>query len=505
MNSKVKAAFDKERAEHPDLQDSEVWTIVRDHFKKAGDLASAKAASGQMGYSELAEIKGAEIFMAGTWLGETYTQADVEEIAANTNKLLAMKKFEPPAKVRKLGKGKLGHSEAQEVAETAGLPAAGWVSKVYSNGAKLLADFKDVPAEMAEWIRKGLYRYVSSEIYGEKLAAQYFGEYGISGKVLRAVAFLGADVPVVKGLAPLPLALHEAASGGYKVAVFSQRDKHIMAHDEPDEDDKAGKKVPLMVPANRHQPGALVKMTGSDKTHQVHAVHPDGSYDTHELHNPEKEQKQVPHDNLTLLAEQEARKELAKLAERLKPAQGDEPGQQTKEEHMAENEAVKLAEKAATDAKAEAAAEKASRIKLEEQVRDGRIAAFCESHKEYITPALRPAFEAVAKAGAGMVKLAEKDITFMDAFMAFAEEFIKAKKVVTGETAPEGQSVTDAAAEVKLAESEYKDTQSAKSGCEVKDAALLVEARAYAEGHKVPFRAALLAVAKLHNIEEGGK
>ena len=504
MNSKVKAAFAKERAEHLDLQDFEVWTIVRDHFKATGQNALASQAAGQTGYSELAEIKGAEIFMAGTWLGETYSEEDVAEIAANTNKLLAMKKFEPPAKVKKLGKGKLGHSEAQEVAETAGLPAAGWVSRVYLNGCKLLADFKDVPAEMAEWIRKGLYRYVSSEIYGDKLAAQYFGEYGISGKVLRAVAFLGADVPVVKGLAPLPLALHEAATGGYKVAVFSQRDKHIMAHDEPDEDDKGGK-VPLMVPANRHAPGALVKMAGSDKTQQVHAVHPDGSYDIHELHNPGKEQKQVPHDNLTLLAEQEAREELAKLAERLTPAQDEKPGQQTKEEQMAENEAVKLAEKTAADAVAKLAEADAKVKALEAAQRDGRIAAFCETHKEYIIPALRPAFEAVAKAEGGMVKLAEKELSFMDAFLAFAEEFIKAKKVVTGETAPEGQSVTDAAAEVKLAEAQYKDTQSAKSGCDVKDAALLVEARAYAEGHKVPFRAALLAVAKLHNIEEGGK
>ena len=504
MNPKVKAAFAKEREEHPDLQDSEVWTIVRDHFKAAGDNRSASQAAGQTGYSELAEIKGAEIFMAGTWLGETYSEEDVAEIAANTNKLLAMKKFEPPAKVKKLGKGKLGHSEAQEVAETAGLPAAGWVSRVYAEGAKLLADFKDVPAEMAEWIRKGLYRYVSSEIYGDKLAAQYFGEYGISGKVLRAVAFLGADVPVVKGLAPLPLALHEAATGGYKVAVFSQRDKHIMAHDEPDEDDKGGK-VPLMVPANRHAPGALVKMAGSDKTQQVYAVHPDGSYDVHELHNPGKEQKQVPHDNLTLLAEQEAREELAKLAERLTPAQDEKPGQPTKEEQMAENEAVKLAEKTAADAVAKLAEADAKVKALEAAQRDGRIAAFCETHKEYIIPALKPAFEAVAKADGGMVKLAEKELSFMDAFLAFAEEFIKAKKIVTGEIAPEGQSVTDAAAEVKLAEAQYKDTQSAKSGCEVKDANLLVEARAYAEGHKVPFRAALLAVAKLHNIEEGGK
>ena len=185
--------------------------------------------------------------------------------------------------------------------------------------------------------------------------------------------------------------------------------------------------------------------------------------------------------------------------------QGDKPGQQTKEEQMAENEAVKLAEKTAADAVAKLAEADAKVKALEAAQRDGRIAAFCEQHKEYIIPALKPAFEAVAKSGSGMVKLAEKELSFMDAFLAFAEEFIKAKKVVTGETAPEGQSVTDAAAEVKLAEAQYKDTQSAKSGCEVKDAALLVEARAYTEGHKVPFRAALLAVAKLHNIEEGGK
>ncbi len=495
MSLAINKAFKTEKSEHPDFTDKQIWSIVRDHYEKNGDKSNAAAAaekikscSEECEHSEYAELSGVEIFMSGTHLGETYTDADVAELAGNTNKLIEMGKHDPPAK--------LGHSDKQEIAEQAGLPAVGWVSKVSAEGNKLLADFKQVPELVAEAIRKGLYRHVSSEIYLPKATAQYFGEFGIIGKVLRAVAFLGADVPVVKGLKPLML--HESGKGGYKIAVFACRDKHIMADKEPDVDDK-GKK-PLMVAANRHPYGALVKMAGKEEPHRVDNIHPDGTYDVSELHKPDKQTKAVHHDNLTLLSEQEARGIFE--SELLILGQG-KPGQKTQEEQMAENDAVKLAEQKTADATAKLAEAVKKNAELEAKQRDGRIAAFCEKYKEYITPALRPAFEAVARIEAGVVKLAEKEQPYLEAFLAFAEEFISAKKVTLGEVAPTGNGET-IEAEVNLAESRFSEIQGIKNGeMSVTGAELSVRAKEYSEKTGKSFREALIHIARLDSVAGG--
>ena len=500
MSSAINRAFKKESGEHPEFSPKQIWAIVRDHYKQNGDESNSKLAQEKFdalseqtekSVEKFAELKGVEIFMAGKHLGETYTEDDVKELAENTNTLLEMGKHEPPAK--------LGHSEDQKVAEEEGLPAVGWVERVYCEGNRLLADFKQVPNLVAEAIGKGLYRHVSSEIYWPKATAEYFGEFGVKGKVLRAVAFLGADVPVVKGLKPLML--HYSNKGGFKVATLQVCDKKIMAHSEPDGDEKD--KKPLMVPANRHPIGALVKMKGNDETHQVMAAHPDGSYNVGQLHDPTAPVKtQVTHENLTLLSEQDAQGYLAKLSERLKLGTTEKAS--PTEDKMDNTDAVKLAEDKAAEAIKLAKSEKAKRIALENERTDERIAAFAEKHKTVITPALKPAFEALAKTQAGTVKLAEKEVSFLDAFLSFAEQFVAAKPVITEELAPETkpEDVTD---KVKLAEQNLKDTQSARSGNVITGADLAVEARAYSEKTGKSYRDALIAVSASHKSNEGGK
>lgn len=129
------------------------------------------------------DIKGVEIFATGKWNGDEYTQEDLDKMIEAFNE----KVIEPPVK--------LGHDDHQNILKNSGLPAAGWVERLYRRGEKLLADIKQVPKKIAELIKAGAYKKVSSEI---------LWNYEINGKVyprvLNAVAFLGAAVPAVTSL-----------------------------------------------------------------------------------------------------------------------------------------------------------------------------------------------------------------------------------------------------------------------------------------------------------------
>lgn len=143
----------------------------------------------------------AEIFSAGTWNGDEFTVADLEEIARNfeTLKPLGLK---PPLK--------FGHDDDQNLlGQDDGAPAIGWVDSLEVAGEKLIATFADVPELVAELIRANRYRRVSSEIYfrikkdGKEI-----------GKALKAVALLGADIPAVTNLQDLAAFLVESPATG---------------------------------------------------------------------------------------------------------------------------------------------------------------------------------------------------------------------------------------------------------------------------------------------------
>lgn len=134
-------------------------------------------------------IDAVPIFKAGKWKGTEYTIKDLDEIVRNTNALIKANLHEPPVK--------LGHNENQEeLLNKSGLPSFGFVKRLYRVGDEIFADV-EVPQEVSEWVARRFYDKVSAEIYldyehpttGEKI-----------GKVLRAIAFLGADLPAVKGL-----------------------------------------------------------------------------------------------------------------------------------------------------------------------------------------------------------------------------------------------------------------------------------------------------------------
>jgi hypothetical protein len=346
-----------------------------------------------------------------------------------------------------------------------------------------MADFKQVPSKLAEAIRRGRYKYVSSEIYDPEDTERHFGEFKIKGYTLRAVAFLGADIPVVKGLKPLMLS---AGADGAKTITIQVEDMMLnkfAEHKETDADDN-GKK-PLMVPANRHPYGALVKHNEDGKdaeTHKVINSHADGTYDTMPIHGNGPVKTAVPHDNLTLLSESEYRK--------------------IKETDTMDATKFAEMEKTAAADRAALIAARAENKRLLEGQRDAKITAFAEKYKEYgLTAALKPAFEAVAKMDVpAPVNFSEgNELPFVDAFLSFAEMLVKQRQVITGELTPSGDGEPKGDA-VKLAEIPFQ-SHATTVKAEITNADIAVKAREYAEANKVPYKTAFLKMAALQEVK----
>lgn len=145
----------------------------------------------------------AEIFSVGTWNGETFTAADLEEIARNFERL--RDQIKPPLK--------FGHDEGQTLlGQHDGDPALGWVEALRVEAEKLVATFAGVPEVVVEAIRSGRYRRVSAELY---LDVRQRGER--LGKALKAVALLGADLPAITNLEDLTTFLTERPAQGLQV------------------------------------------------------------------------------------------------------------------------------------------------------------------------------------------------------------------------------------------------------------------------------------------------
>lgn len=135
---------------------------------------------------ETRDISGVEIFAVGTWNGDTYTADDLKQLAENFNELKGQ--VDPPVKI--------GHSDDQKFLEREGYPAAGWVDQLHVFGDKLVADLVKVPAKIADLIEASAYRKVSAEIWFD------FGKLGgkTYDKVLKAIAFLGEEIPAVSNI-----------------------------------------------------------------------------------------------------------------------------------------------------------------------------------------------------------------------------------------------------------------------------------------------------------------
>jgi len=177
------------------------WDKVGDIWKKHSEQLIKKNSS----------LKNVEIFRTGTWNGDPYTRKDLQRMVKNFEQLQDEGKLEVPMKI--------GHGEKQDYLEKEGFPAAGWVSRLKLVGDSLLADIKNIPQSIFALIKKKAYRKTSAEIYpsyetsdGTKLST-----------VLRAVAFLGGEIPAVEGISDI-LGLY-SDKGNQVFKMYSIEDK----------------------------------------------------------------------------------------------------------------------------------------------------------------------------------------------------------------------------------------------------------------------------------------
>jgi hypothetical protein len=134
---------------------------------------------------ELKSIKGKEIFAAGTWNGDQYTTRDLDEMVRAFEE--TSQKWKPPIK--------LGHTDDQKLLQEDGLPAAGWVERIYRVGEKLYADIAEIPQKVYELLQRGAYKHVSSEVFwGIEVEGKKYD------RMLAGVALLGLDMPAVTNL-----------------------------------------------------------------------------------------------------------------------------------------------------------------------------------------------------------------------------------------------------------------------------------------------------------------
>ena len=112
-----------------------------------------------------------EVFKAGNYPQGKFTKEEVQELAKNYDPSFC----EAPITLDHEQKG----------------PAYGWVDKLKEDDGLLKASFKNLSPELKDFVSKGKYKKISVEIYRE-----------LEGKkpYLKAVSFLEASIPQVKGM-----------------------------------------------------------------------------------------------------------------------------------------------------------------------------------------------------------------------------------------------------------------------------------------------------------------
>ena len=148
---------------------------------------------------EMKEIDEMEIFRCGTHNGDAFSEADLEEMAAN---FLALKEEVRP-------KLKITHAEDSSQESLAGLASYGDVMDIFvkkgADGIKrLFAKLARVPLEVYNWIKEGRFAERSIELYPEfKLGTKE--DAPVYKNVLKAIALLGHQMPAVTGMTPILL------------------------------------------------------------------------------------------------------------------------------------------------------------------------------------------------------------------------------------------------------------------------------------------------------------
>lgn len=183
----------------------QAWAAVKNGWEKKGGEWVAKHTE-----QSTITLRGEEVFSAGEYNGDEYTEADLDDMVEAFKALKG--RLDPPVK--------LGHNDkqadAKEFEREDGKPALGWIENLRRQGKKLIADFVQVPQKIAEAIKAGGYKKKSAEIYWN------FKDAGKTyRRALKAVALLGADVPANRDIASLS-ALYDEQGNEYRRAEYGE-------------------------------------------------------------------------------------------------------------------------------------------------------------------------------------------------------------------------------------------------------------------------------------------
>ena len=115
-----------------------------------------------------------EIFKAGNYPQGAFTEADIKSLVTNYDPSFC----EAPLTLDHMQSG----------------PAYGWVSTLKDDNGRLKASFRDVTDGLRDYVQSGQYKKISVEIYRDLEGRKPY---------LKAVSFLGAAIPQVKGMEPV--------------------------------------------------------------------------------------------------------------------------------------------------------------------------------------------------------------------------------------------------------------------------------------------------------------
>lgn len=139
-----------------------------------------------------------EVFKAGEYPQGKFTAEQIAELAKN---------YDPEFSEAPIT---LDHEQSG--------PAYGWVKSLKAEGETLKASFKDIAEDLKNFVNEGKYRKISVEIYRN-----------LEGKspYLKAVSFLGASIPQVKGMQTVEFKEGESDIYTFEAIVEEDDDKEI--------------------------------------------------------------------------------------------------------------------------------------------------------------------------------------------------------------------------------------------------------------------------------------
>ena len=153
------------------------------------DSAIVKTYDDESKNLETVDKNDVEIFRAGTWNGDVYERADLQAMVDAFDKV----GFSPAIKA--------GHETGQEKPGASqrlfGLPSLGFVKSIYLKGDTLYANLKDIPKRFANLIQANAFKRISAEIYWDYDDESTGSKFP---RVLKAIAFLGANIPALTSL-----------------------------------------------------------------------------------------------------------------------------------------------------------------------------------------------------------------------------------------------------------------------------------------------------------------